>query len=119
DIRIRTIEGGTSADQNVIDAVAIDIAGRADRTTRVVKGVDAIQDEARAAIADVRRQQARQLEPGREITSHPFPPEYNVTLPGSASTARSGMVRTDQQVIDAVAVNVAGRADGTTRVVEN
>src|SRR6185295_16067447 len=60
----RVRSGG--ADDQVVDAVSVDVACTADRRARGVERSDPIQDEALAAVAAAARQQAPQVESGRK-----------------------------------------------------
>ena len=102
------------ADDEVVDAVAVDVAGAAHRAARVVVGIDAFEDEARAAVAARRREQAAQLEGGRKSARAA---EHHVALAGSSLAVGVGTIRADDQVVDAVTVDVAGAAHRTARAI--
>ena len=99
--------GPEGADDQVGEAVAIDVAGRGDRAAAVVAGRHAAELEA------VRAVEGGEVEIGAEARGLA---EHHIARPGVASV-RIGVVGADDQVGEAVAVDVAGRGDRAAALV--
>ena len=112
-------EGGAAvkigrADQQIADAVAVDVAGAADRKTEVATfdiGVVGIEDVAvAAAVIDV---EVVKVDPALAVGAQVF---QVVAAKHREGGAAAPIVRgADQQVVDAVAIEVAGGADRKTK----
>jgi hypothetical protein len=75
----------------------------------VVVRVDARNHEARAAVAARARKQAGESEDGREVAGlRGVAPEDDEALSGAVISARRGKGGADQEIVYAVAVEVAG-----------
>src|SRR5262245_28913645 len=99
----------TRVDDEIADAVAVDISRRAAGTSRVVVHVDAIQHEAGASVAarigqEVREQKYRGKIP--DIGS--IAPKHDVALAAPGPSAGVGIDGPDDDVVDAIAVDVPG-----------
>src|SRR5262245_24305842 len=91
--------GRKCADEQISDAVAVHIAGSAHRHARVVTGIDALEDEARAPIAPSLRKQTAQLEGRRKARSTP---EHHIALARRILPIGVGTVSADEQIINPV-----------------
>src|SRR5690606_37697932 len=90
------------ADDQVIEAVAVDVTGTADGPPAHVVPRLAIEAEAVGAVE--RAERDRRGKPAGLA-------EHHVARPGT-EVVRIGIRRADDQVVEAVAVDVAGTADG-------
>ena len=93
--------GQRGADDQVGEAVAVDVAGRGDREAAVVTGRHAAELEAVGAV------EGGEVEVGGEARGLA---EHHVARPGIGSV-RIGTAGADDQVVEAVAIDVAGRGD--------
>ena len=93
------------ADDQVVEAVAVDVAGGGDRAAGQVAGILADDDEAAAAGGDVGQVDGRAKAAG--------PAEHHVAVAGVGFdiARRVAALGADDQVVEAVAVDVAGRGD--------
>jgi len=89
------------ADDQVVVAVVVDVSRRADRRAGLVIGVDTFNDE--TADAQGNLGELNRLAVGLA--------EYDITLTGTTGTVGIGVRRADNQVGQAVAVDVARAAD--------
>ena len=94
------IEG---TDDQIRPPVAVQVAGRGDRPARVIPGVHARDGEA------VGPAEGAKVE-GRAETAHA--PEHDKGLAGIGPPARIALGGPDDQIVDAVAVDVSRRRDG-------
>src|SRR5262245_41492890 len=102
------------ADDEVVDAVAVDIAGSAQRVTGIVGRCDAVQDEALTAVAAVGGQQILGVERLRIAV---IASEHDEGLAGVIANSWTGAWRADGEVVEAVPVQVADPAHRpTTRI---
>src|SRR5262245_39595540 len=102
--------GAIGTNDEIIDAIAIDIAESTDRVARLA--IHAFENEAGAAIAASRRVQATKLEYRWEPRRAP---KHHIGLTCVLHAARIASACADEQIIDPVAVNVACSADRTAR----
>jgi hypothetical protein len=89
------------ADDQIGEAVAVDVAGSGHAAAAVVAGALAVDDEAAVAGGD-----RRQLDGAAAALA-----EDQIAAPGVGAMRRMAIVRPDDQVGEAVAVEVAGRRD--------
>ena len=92
--------GAGRADEQVVDTVAVDVAGAADREPGIVLRKNATHDEAVGAGQAIQIHVA----PGAQADAT----EHDVC--GAGIERNAAERRTDEQVVDAVAVDVAGAA---------
>ena len=100
--------GTRRPDDQVIEAVAVDVARARDRAAAVVTGVDPVEPEA------VRAVERGQIEARGEARGRA---EDDVALAGDLLPSGIGARRPDDQVVDAVAVEVARARDREAAVV--
>ena len=93
------------ADDQVVEAVAVDVARRGDGKPAPVKGIDAVEAEAVRAVE--RREVEARRKPRRLA-------EHDVALAGIGVRAWVAAKGADDDVGEAVAVDVPGRGDGAT-----
>src|SRR5262245_59920698 len=91
-------------DEEIVDAIDVHVTGRADHGASLVVLVYSGRDEAVAAVAASSRQQRHEGILHREVTGLP---EHDVALSGEGSPARNGVFRADDEIGDAVSVDVA------------
>ena len=99
--------GAQSADDQVVHAIAVDIAGGADREAGKITRRLAVEHKAVAAIKAGQWQ--RRAEPGGFA-------EHHVAASGITAVC-IGNKSADDQVVDAIAVDVAGGADRGARII--
>jgi len=102
-LRIRAV----GADDDIVDAISIDVACSADGDARVVAHIDAGKYEATTAVATARRVQTRERHERRKRLRRP---EHNVAFAGIRMRHRIGGHSADDEIVDAVSVDVAGFA---------
>ena len=88
----------------IVDAIPVDIARTAYRPTRLVIGVDAREDEAPGAVAAGCREQAAQLEGGGKTRRAA---KHHVALTGPIHAIGVGKIRPDDEIVDAIPVDIA------------
>ena len=100
--------GPEGANKDVGEAVAVDIARRGGRGAAAVKGIDAVEAEA------VRAVERREVEARREAGG---PSEHDVARARFVVPAGIGTESTDDEIGEAVAIDVSCRRDrSATRV---
>ena len=101
--------GGVCPDDEVVEAVAIDVAGRGYRTAGVVARVLAMDDEAAVAGRDRGEVDLRRKAAGVA--------EHHVAVAGIVACVAGAVAVEcpDDEVVEAVAVDVAGRGDRNRR----
>ncbi len=103
-ILVAARRGMPRADDHVVEPVAVDVAGRRHRIAAQVEVVDAVEPEAVAAV------ERREVEIGRKAA---VLAEHDVGRPGPGV----GQECPDHDVVEAVAVDVAGRGHREAAVV--
>jgi hypothetical protein len=84
---------------NIVDPVAVDVAGRAHRVAGVVARVDAGEHEARAAVATAAGPQARERQYRRETLRRT---EHHIALARPVASARIGEISGEDDIVDSV-----------------
>ena len=95
-------------DDDVVQAVTVDVAGRTDGDTGIGHRMGTFDDHPCRAV------QGREIQAGLEAAAVA---EYQIGLAGFVAGTRIGARRTNQEVVVAVTVDVAGRTDGKTGVI--